>query len=224
MTNTYSSGLDSIATDLTADSHVTDPVVDAVTALAEQVSDLTDRVTDLEDENEQLRQQLNDHTIRLDALGTGLTNANEQIDELDGQSRDNDPTPQADDTGPTSPETPLEQVVALDEEMAELELTANQQRARFVAKDFREYATSVPAGLSMESGDIRRVLRAGTDCDGRTATVARVIDFLDNLGGDDAHVVKRRGSRQIVMDSELVARLEKVGRSHGCDEPRRVTV
>lgn len=193
---------------------------EVIEQLAETVANLTERVTNLEAENEQLREQLDDNTARMDALGDGLSNANEQIEEMEAeepQSRGANPPSQADDTDPTRPETPLEQVVALDESMADSELTANQQRARFVAKDFREYATSVPAGLSMESGDIRRVLQAGTDCNGRTATVARVIDFLDNLGGDDAHVVKRRGSRQIVMDSALVARLERAVASSGPD-------
>lgn len=207
---------------------------DILTQLVTELADLRERVSDLETENQQLRSELaderqqrgqSDASIRQEVtdLRDELADERQQRGQSDASIRqevtaltetleqgsgDDTPTAESETTGSVPPQTPLEQVVSLDEEMAESELTANQQRARFVARDFRQYATSVPAGLSMESGDIRRVLRAGTDTKGRTATVSRVMDFLDDLGGDETRVVKRRGSRRLVADESLVARLE----------------
>lgn len=103
-------------------------------------------------------------------------------------------------------ETPLEQVVAMPEEMVDEQLTANQERARFVATDVRDYTESVPAGWMISSSDLRRVLGAYDDS-GHTETVARVFDILDDLGGEEVRVVERRGTKRVVFDDALVERL-----------------
>lgn len=143
-----------------------------------------------------------------------LTDVEERLDAVEeGGSPDADPTPDGHDNGSSTPQTPLERVCAFSEDVAERELTANQSRARFVARDVTDYADKVPAGYAIRSGDIATVLRAGTDSKGRTQTVARVMDFLDDLGGDGVDVVERRGSKRVVFDEETAARLERIGES-----------
>jgi hypothetical protein len=95
--------------------------------------------------------------------------------------------------------------------MATSELTANQERARFVAKDVVEYTRSVPAGRAIKSSEIATVLRAGTDCKGRSQTVSRVIEFLNDLGGDGVEVVERRGERRVIFDDHAAHRLQELG-------------
>lgn len=114
-------------------------------------------------------------------------------------------------TGPTvTPETPLEDIVDLPEHVAESELNPNQRRARFVAAGAREYATKVPAGYVVSAGDMSRVLAAGTDTTPHSQTISRVMEFLEKLGGDHVDVVKKRGTKRVVFDEEIVDRLARI--------------
>lgn len=54
-------------------------------------------------------------------------------------------------------ETPLERICALPEHIADRELTANQERARFIARDVRDYTEKAPAGLVIDSRANKRV-------------------------------------------------------------------
>jgi len=122
------------------------------------------------------------------------------------------PTPDVEESASTDlyqPETPIEQVVTMPGEMASEQLTANQDRARFIATDIRDYAESVPAGWAISSTDLRRVLQAYDDS-GHTETVARVFDILDDLGGDEIKLVNRHGTKRIVFTDELIARLDRL--------------
>lgn len=207
----------------TATSHDT-----ADESLVELVHDLQERVKDLEAENDRLQE-------RVDELETGLedtrSHAARERAEICGRVHDLEeaatepdspaanPTPDAEkpgSTGLSQPESPLEQIVALPEHMADDQLSANPQRARFVARDIRDYAESVPAGWSIASPDLRRILRAA-DESAHAQTVKRVMQVLDDLGGDDVEVVKKRGTRRVVFTDELVARLQRLH-----DEPHDV--
>jgi hypothetical protein len=190
-----------------------------VTTLADEVANLRRENEQLRDEVESLREETNDHDARLGALGTGLSTAHEEIEAIETDVEASEPTPSdGQDTAPDTsiePEAPLESVTSLPETMAETELTANQRRARFVAKDVESYTRRVPAGRAIKSSQIATVLRAGTECDGRSQTVSRVIRFLDDLGGDDVEVVERRGERRVVFSDELVSRLKRLTSSRG---------
>ena len=52
----------------------------------------------------------------------------------------------------------LERICALPEQIADRELTTNQDRARFIARDVRDYAEKAPAGLVIDSQTITKVL------------------------------------------------------------------
>ncbi|WP_245998448.1 hypothetical protein [Halalkalicoccus subterraneus] len=55
-------------------------------------------------------------------------------------------------------DTPLERICALPEHIADRELTTNQIRARFIARDVRDYADKAPAGLVLNSRTITKVI------------------------------------------------------------------
>lgn len=107
-------------------------------------------------------------------------------------------------------ETPLEDVVSLPESVVEAELSPNQQRARFLARDLREYADKAPAGWCLPAGQIGTVLKAALDVTPHSETIRRVIQILDDLGDETTTVRKRRGEKRIVSEEALVGRLEQL--------------
>jgi hypothetical protein len=194
-------------------------IADTVNALIEIVEDQQKRIDELEDrlDDEQTQRGKDDAELR-----GRITNAENRLDAVeDGESTTETPTPDGEKDDSTGTQTPLEQICSLPEEAVVSQLSANQRRARFVARDVEQYASKVPAGYSITSGEISTVLRAGTECDGRTQTIARVMDFLRELGKDDVKVVKRRGTKRVVLSEELVGRLGQIdavddGDNTGC--------
>ena len=135
-----------------------------------------------------------------------VTSLEDKQEEAD--SGDETPTPEARETTIQEPETPLEDVIRVPEHLVEDSLSANQQRARFVAKDIHEYTRSVPAGRVIKSSELRRVLSARKEGRIHTETVSRVIDFLTDLGQDDVQVREtQQGERVVVFTDEFVKRV-----------------
>lgn len=107
------------------------------------------------------------------------------------------------------PQTPLEQIVALPGAVAEEQLTANQRRARFVAKDITEYASKTPAGWVLTPKDLRTVLNAAFDTS-HSQTCSRVRTILADLGDEAVSITDSRGEKKTVFDVELVGRLLEI--------------
>jgi|APHM01.1.fsa_nt_gi hypothetical protein len=178
---------------------------------------------------DELESELQDNTARMDALGDGISNANDEIEALKTSEQETTPTPApAPEAGQTTlqkPQTPLEQTCSLPQEMIDDE-SANVRRAVFIASDVTDYTKKVPAGRVIRSSELRRVLKAGTDCRGHSQTVDRVMSVLDDLGGDDVQVVNRRGERRVVFTEQLVTRLEQLteveSTSHNVVTPNEV--
>lgn len=184
-----------------------DDLVAAVNRLAEEVEQLRE-------ENEQLREELADaknHTAaeRAELAGrvADLEDADDDAAEPDvGDAKGGSSTAE---TTRQQPQTPLGDCVTLPEAVAEQELTENVKRARDVASDVIDYGRSVPAGYAVTSSELRTVLTALDDGGGRayTETVRRVMDYLDELGGDDVTVKETRGGqRTVIFDDEFVRR------------------
>jgi hypothetical protein len=171
---------------------------------------------------EDLRDTVGQQAERIDELETELTDyrahnerdkaeIRQKITEVENQQTDapsEDATPGVDtDKDPSqNVETPLERICALPEHVADRELTANQERARFIARDIHDYAEKAPAGLVIDSRAIKRVITASEGKRPHTQTVARVMDFLDDLGKEDVHQKKRRGKKLVVVDPEAATR------------------
>lgn len=210
-----------IQSSLTTDGSTEDTLttlVEVVKKQQETINDLTETVDDLREELAETRDAVDneraERTLEIAEDRKRLTDVEERLDAVeDGGSPDETPTPETDNNGSSTPSTPLERVCAFSDDVADRELTANQSRARFIARDVTDYADSVPAGYAIRSGDIATVLKAGTDSKGRTQTVARVMGFLDDLGGDGVDVVERRGTKRVVFSDETARRLERLGES-----------
>jgi hypothetical protein len=197
---------------------------DSVEQLANRVAELEAIVEEQSDTIEQQQETIEEQADRIDELeetgkqerrrtakvrGQLKSDVAEIEDRLDSSNPEG---PHGEDTSAdahTRPETSLEQTTALPEEMVEEE-SANVQRAVFIARDVSDYTTSVPAGRAITSGELRRVLRAGTDCNGHSQTVDRVIQVLDDLGGEGTKVVERRNERRVVFTDDLCQRLGEI--------------
>jgi hypothetical protein len=140
----------------------------------------------------------------------------ERLDSMEeGGSGDKTPTPQAEETTIQKPETPLEDVIRVPEQVAEENLSANQQRARFVAKDIHEYSRSVPAGRVIKSSELRRVLSAKKEGRVYTETVSRVIEFLTKLGEESVKIREtQKGERVVVFTDGFVKRVVAYHNQH----------
>jgi hypothetical protein len=214
MSATTSEGLQSVSHDIEDEQ-----LVNTINTLVAEIEDLRGDVEDLQDELAESRRQNAEDRKRISELEEKVERLEaEQDSDEDAQdgaedagSPDATPTPDAEESGCTTPQTPLERIVALPERMAQSELTANQERARFVATDVMNYTRSVPAGRAIKSSEIGTVLRAGTECKGRSQTVSRVIQFLDELGADGVEVVERRGERRVIFDEDTARRLQDLG-------------
>ena len=127
--------------------------------------------------------------------------AHNRLDEVETVTSNNGtPGVDANKTESQDVKTPLERVCALPEHIADRELTANQERARFIARDIQNYAEKAPAGHIIDSRAIKRVLTAAEGKRPHTQTVARVMDFLDELGKKEVQQKKRRGKKLIIVD------------------------
>ena len=121
-------------------------------------------------------------------------------------SEDTTPGVEGEETGLRPSQTPLERICSLPEQVADHELTTNQERARFIARDVRDYAEKAPAGLVIDSKAIKRVLTASEGKRPHTQTVARVMNFLEDMGKEDVQLKKRRGKKLVVVDPEAATR------------------
>jgi len=217
MSDSISRGQESIAVELPAEAPAwAGQLVDMVEDLQAENDRLRDRVEHLEDEQADHQER----TARERAEDRKrITDVEDRVEDVDaGHEPQGSTGKESPADGHEQPQTPLEQTAGLPQEMVDRE-SANVRRAVFVARDVREYTTSVPAGRVITAGELARVLRAGTDCRGHSQTVDRVITILDDFGKDSTEIVERRGERRVVFTEDLCRRLERlaqpaVDRSH----------
>jgi DNA repair exonuclease SbcCD ATPase subunit len=182
-------------------------------AAEKRVEELEERVSEVEHENEELRELI--ATTRRD-MATVRGDVHDLQDE--SASTTGLKTPDQPDTpDKPEPETSLEQVIMMPDEMAESQLTQNQQRARDVASDVEQYADSVPAGRALSASVLRRVLSAHSGGDRiHGETLRRVREFLDRLGGDAVTIEETRGGETtVVFDESMVRRIKSQAENHG---------
>jgi len=159
-----------------------DALQDTVATLQTQLDASTARLETLESQLAELRAELRDEREtrakadaedrkRIHEVETQVEEATEESSTDTASDADLNDNSTAPDPGVQPPETPLEDIVRVPEHLVEESLTANQQRARFVAKDVHEYTQSVPAGRAIRSSQLRQVLTAGEDGRVYTETV-----------------------------------------------------
>ncbi|ELY61266.1 hypothetical protein [Natronococcus jeotgali] len=181
--------------------------------LRQENQDQAERIDELEEELEELTRWRGGISNWTESNTDRIADLEDEVEEIKGTG-DETPTPQGGESTTPEPQTPIEDVVDLPEGLVEDNLTANQERARFVAKDISDYSKSVPAGRAIKSSDLRKVLRAKEDSRVHTQTVSRVIERLDELGKSEVEVRESRsGERAVVFSEEIVSRIESLQRS-----------
>lgn len=181
---------------------------ETVEAQAERIDDLEQSLADHKQHTGRvaadIRRRVSDLEDRVEAVEDAES---PESPAAEGGSDGSSPTPEGGETGSPADLTPLDRVVALAEHTAERELTANQKRARFIARDVRDYAEKAPAGLVVDSRTIKKVVTAAEGSKPHTQTVARIIDFLADMGKGDVEQTKRRGKKLVVFEPPAADRL-----------------
>ncbi|WP_238532967.1 hypothetical protein [Halalkalicoccus jeotgali] len=192
------------------DSSTVEALAQTVEELQETVNEQAERIEQQAEKIEQLETEIDVQSSNVGGCHSRVSDLTERVDDLEDSHTQPDPMgTTAGDGGGTDAQngqTPLERICGLPEHIVDRELTANQKRARFLAKDVRDYAEKVPAGLFMDSQTITKVIAAAEGKKPHTQTVARVMDFLDDLGKDDIKVKKRQGKKFVVVDPEAADR------------------
>ena len=164
-------------------------LTEEVSQLVEQVDDNSNEINDNANELSETRRQQAEDRQRIHEVEQSVEDVD--IDDTD--------TPDTETTLTQEAVTSLEEVVTLSETIAEDSLTSNQQRSRFIAKNVEDYTRSCPAGRTIKSSEIRRVLSASEDSSIHTETVSRTMDFLDRLGDDDVSIKETQSNEKVVV-------------------------
>jgi uncharacterized protein YhaN len=168
-------------------------------------SELRDRVDDLRDDLETVK-DLSKHTA-----GQVVKLKKRLEDGGDLAEKANDAAA-ADSSHGMTPETPLERIVSLP--AADMDqLSANQERARWVASKAADLSSKSQAGRSLKASGMRRALDAAGR-DSRPQTISRIFGFLDEFGDSTVTVKKTSsGERTAVFHGETAGRLQRLGQS-----------
>ncbi|WP_330631550.1 hypothetical protein [Halocatena halophila] len=172
-------------------------LVKTVEAQSEQISTLEDVHTDYRETNErdkaEIRQDVTENKRATEQNKAHTEAVARKLERCDGSEE----------------RTPLEQIVRLpDEILHRAQLTANQRRARTIAMELGGLATTVPKGKRLDSTTIKEQLQHeyGSTHD---QTVARVMAFLDRLGGNRTEVVHTGKGKAVIFDDWLANRLQR---------------
>ena len=178
--------------------------------LREENEQLRKRVDDLEDDVDEHDDRPDDVDDRIDSVDKKRECIVEDLVELESRLEDGDLADDADaGAAPDVPrETPLENLVALPEDIAEQSLDKQDKRARFIAMDARDYGDKCFDGRIITAGQIKRILAAGRDVDPHPEKVRRVMKRLNKLGKDSTKLRKKNGEKRINIDEAAVDRLD----------------
>jgi len=183
----------------------------------DRVEQLAEKVATLEEIVEQQQSTIDEQQSTIDDLeeqlsehqqhsGKERAELSSRISDVEEASNGGDgETSPSDGKGADEETTPLERICALPEHVVSDNLTANQQRARSVARRIDEYGKSVPAGIAITSSRIKRVLTAQEDSTIHRQTVKRVANFLKQFGDGSVKIKETRGGKTtVVFDEKLV--------------------
>lgn len=197
---------------------------DTVTSVETAGEQLAERVRDDHEQRDEVRDKTARELAEVRSRVTAVEETVESPDNAETESSEavssdgegGGETPQdanTDDTEtPPSPETALEDTLRLPEPVAEDSLSANQLRARSVARDIGEYSeyNHEFGNYSLTAKRLRIVLKAQSDDNAaHHETVRRVRDFLSRMGESEVSIVEDRGgTKRLVFAESLVSRIE----------------
>jgi predicted nucleic acid-binding Zn-ribbon protein len=164
--------------------------------LSRTVANTRGEVSEIREDTERVSKELADTNSRVSDLEENTNTDVSQSSE--GQSSPDE------SQGSDSQSTALEQVVGLPDDVAMNSLSANQKRARSIAKRVDEYGKSVPAGIAITSSRMRDILSGLEDKRVHRQTVQRVMDFLKRFGDGHIDTKETRGGKTVTVFSETV--------------------
>jgi len=116
-------------------------------------------------------------------------------------------------TDQIAPHSDLEWLVALPDSLLD-RFPKNTQRAAWFAEEAVEYTMDRGTERTVTSGILRRLLQAGTDCDGHPGTVQRVMREVEGYGGVGVHLRDDENQLTLCLDLEAAKRLERIGEKY----------
>lgn len=201
--------VEDLAVELDAPDSVVNEFVDAGDELAELVEEtaqtVEQNVDDIKSNAGDIEGEAERRSAEIEGCHHRISNVEDEIDDLETTGARTADTSDSDSKGVDDETTALERVCALPEHVVEDNLTANQHRARSIARRIEEYGRSVPAGVAITSSRIKRVLTAQEDTTIHRQTVSRVADFLERFGDGSVQIKETRGGKTtVVFDNEIV--------------------
>jgi chromosome segregation ATPase len=170
--------------------------------VSRKVANTRGEVSEIREDTDRVSKKVADTNSRVSQL-----EENEETDvsqSSEGQSSPDESQGQGQGQGSDSQSTALEQVVGLPDDVAMNSLSANQKRARSIAKRINEYGKSVPAGIAITSSRMRDILSGLEDKRVHRQTVQRVMDFLKRFGDGHIDIKETRGGKTVTVFSETV--------------------
>ena len=184
--------------------------------LVETVKQQGEAIEELEEENRDLREEMaahKDHTGREFAdVRARISDVEDDLESGEGPSSEDESGIEDDGTGP---QTPLERICGYNQAQAFRELTANQERAWFLAKDIKRHAEKAPAGYVLDTKTIKNVIGGHEDKELHDNNADRIKRFLNEFGQDTVRVKERHGKKLVVIDKEAGKRM--VEHHHRCE-------
>jgi chromosome segregation ATPase len=160
-----------------------------------EIADTNGRVSDIREDTDRVSKKIADTNSRVSDL-----EENTNTDGSDASESDNS----TDNPNGSDGQSALEQVVGLPDDVAMNSLSANQKRARSIAKRVDEYSKSVQAGRAITSSRMRDILSGMEDKRVHRQTVQRVMDFLKRFGDGHIDTKETRGGKKVTVFSETV--------------------
>jgi chromosome segregation ATPase len=215
MSITSNSGI-SIPNDSLAQANKT-TLVQIINELASELSEVKSELSDVREDTDRLSREVADTRGKVsevredtDRVWKKLADTNGRVSDLEENGeRDISDTSKSDNNGSNNEgkhteSTALEQVVGLPDDVAMNSLSANQKRARSIAKRVDEYGKSVSAGVAITSSRMRDILSGLEDKRVHRQTVQRVMDFLKRFGDGHIDTKETRGGKTVTVFSETV--------------------
>jgi ABC-type transporter Mla subunit MlaD len=194
-------------------------LIQIIKQLTTELSDVKGQLSDVREDTDRLsrkvantRGDVSDIREDTDRVSKKVADTNSRVSELEenedtdvSQSSEGQSSPdERQGQGSDSQSTALEQVVGLPDDVAMNSLSANQKRARSIAKRVDEYGKSVPAGVAITSSRMRDILSGLEDKRVHRQTVQRVMDFLKRFGDGHIDTKETRGGKTVTVFSETV--------------------
>ncbi|WP_266082721.1 cell division protein ZapB [Haladaptatus caseinilyticus] len=131
--------------------------------LEQEVATKDERIDDLEQQVENLEADHNTHDKRMDALGTGIASANDDIAELEDRIDATD-SDGSDSNTPADDWTPLERLSIIGDDALDEHVSASDRRAVTLFEHWDEWSTKTPQGNLLKTSDsLKSLLSTATD-------------------------------------------------------------